>query len=453
MCGILGFIGKSVNPKASFELANALLVKTEVRGEHATGFYACEAGGEGDIFFDKEPVKSSFYVNRDIWSKGLGECDFDLLVAHCRYSSTGVGTEKFNKNNHPHISSDKRTALIHNGRVPEYQVLKTRYDMSSDCDSELLLRILESIDEKTSLSTEGIIQKDPSSQLELPLACRLHGLKEVFARINYGAMAVAVADRADDGGRYLWLFRDDSDRPIHVIDLRKTLGQVVFCSTTDIWKSALDICPQINSYINPDQCIIEFPSYQAWLIGFDAKGKWILRKYRINKTKMYESKQGESDDIKFTRKKGVAAPAKVISRLAENEELITFSSASQVSKKNSPVISTVITSPENSSAEITETTNNPENTADHSEYKSGLLPGQTSILSCPDADLDDVVLEVDMENFDKFIKEIKSKVEQIEVRYENITKEKSLKKEDAFVVIESLKSVLNELNTTLVFLG
>jgi hypothetical protein len=39
LCGIAGYIGNPVNEKATFDLINQLMIKTEVRGEHATGFW------------------------------------------------------------------------------------------------------------------------------------------------------------------------------------------------------------------------------------------------------------------------------------------------------------------------------------------------------------------------------------------------------------------------------
>src|SRR4051812_14608371 len=119
MCGILGFIGKSKDTEASWSIANALMLKTEVRGSDATGFWASERGTDR-VFFDKEAVKSSVYIDRPIWNNKFRQSNCDILLAHCRQCSVGVGNEKCNRNNHPHASTDRSLALVHNGRVPEY---------------------------------------------------------------------------------------------------------------------------------------------------------------------------------------------------------------------------------------------------------------------------------------------------------------------------------------------
>jgi len=116
MCGIFGFIGRSKNPKITYDLVQNLFLKTEIRGTDATGFYALQPG-DGTIILDKEPVKSSDYVKRDMWTRIFAENnDVDEFIGHCRQTSVGGGPEKVNKNNHPHWSDDRRVAMTHNGK-------------------------------------------------------------------------------------------------------------------------------------------------------------------------------------------------------------------------------------------------------------------------------------------------------------------------------------------------
>lgn len=341
LCGIFGFIGRSKNPKVTYELLHNLFLKTEVRGTDATGFYATHPG-DSSIIFDKEPVKSSEYIKKEVWTKVFEKnSDVDLFIGHCRQTSVGGGPERVNKNNHPHWSHDRRVAITHNGKIPEFTALKSRYDIESECDSEILLRMFESAQ---------IIAKDKEEELkkEFPtltpfLAERLTGLKEIFSRVNYGAMAVAIAERGDDNQRYLWLFRDD-DRPLHVVDMRETLGQIFYCSTAEIWRNALDATPILKKennkegvdYIPSDQVIIEFPSYQIWLLNLDPSkeavandegviqdNSWNIRKFKITKTKYIDWKESEEDDDKLSFKlsKEMKRPLleKIITRLGDND--------------------------------------------------------------------------------------------------------------------------------------
>ncbi len=330
MCGIFGAIGRSKDPKVTYDLLNSLYLKTEIRGTDATGFYACYPGNDS-VIYDKEPLKASEYVKqRDIWNQVFRQaCDVDLIINHCRQTSVGGGPEKINKNNHPHLSDDRRVAMVHNGKIPEFSALKGKYDVGSECDSEILLRMFESA---------RIIAKDKETELkeEFPtltpfLAIRLLGLKEIFSRVNYGAMAVAIAERGDDGSRYLWLFRDD-ERPLHVVDMRPTLGQIFYCSTAEIWRNAIEATPSVKQYVPQDQVIIEFPSFQIWLLGMDPSKEgedgWNIRKFKITKTKYIDWKETEDEDDKLSFKRSkdtavAAPPMKVVSRLGENEEIPT----------------------------------------------------------------------------------------------------------------------------------
>jgi predicted glutamine amidotransferase len=341
LCGIFGFIGRSKNPKVTYELLHNLFLKTEIRGTDATGFYATHPG-DASIIFDKEPVKSSEYVKKDVWTKLFAQNnDVDLFIGHCRQTSVGGGPERVNKNNHPHWSHDRRVAITHNGKIPEFTALKSRYDIESECDSEILLRMFESAQ---------IIAKDKEEELkkEFPtltpfLAERLTGLKEIFSRVNYGAMAVAIAERGDDNQRFLWLFRDD-DRPLHVVDMRETLGQIFYCSTAEIWRNALDATPILKKennkegvdYIPSDQVIIEFPSYQIWLLNLDPSkeavaneegilqdNSWNIRKYKVTKTKYIDWKESEDDDdklsFKMSKEQKRTPVANIITRLGDND--------------------------------------------------------------------------------------------------------------------------------------
>jgi glucosamine--fructose-6-phosphate aminotransferase (isomerizing) len=136
LCGIVGYIGNP-NQAATFDLVNQLMIKTEPRGEHATGFWAAIGEGDNQIIYHKEPVKSTVFVQQDMWQKHGGAPKPNLLIGHCRWTSPGGGPEKVNKNNHPHVSKDYRVALVHNGKIPEYNYLKKRYNVNTDCDSEV----------------------------------------------------------------------------------------------------------------------------------------------------------------------------------------------------------------------------------------------------------------------------------------------------------------------------
>lgn len=245
-----------------------LFEKSEVRGIDASGFWGTETGPNGAVLYHKEPVRSSQFVKSEVW-RNLENFCLNMLLVHARGASKGVGEPSINKNNHPFTSSDKSLALIHNGRVDEceYRPLRQKYETKSECDSEILLRIIEG---------EG---KD-----------RLQGIKQVWSLINEGHMAVAVGQRGQNGERHLWLFRNQF-RPIWLADMREKLGQIFFFSEPSIWEDAVSELGGIRSYTK-SQKLIELPHHQIWsfkLDGPEVDSANILRlEVRKSETKPWE---------------------------------------------------------------------------------------------------------------------------------------------------------------------
>lgn len=463
MCGIFGFIGKSKNPELSFSIADALMVKTEIRGEHATGFWSCEVN-DGRIFYDKEPVKSSIYAGRDIWKKQYSKANPDILLGHCRFSTMNSGNEKFNKNNHPHVSADKQIALVHNGKVPEYGALKFRYDLRSDCDSEILLGMFESGNEY--LSQEDYLKQE-FPNISPVVATRMLGLKDIFSRLNSAVMAVAIGERAGNTRR-LWLFRE-KERPLHVVDLRKTLGQVFFCSTADIWRSAMESVPEAKK-VSPEE-MIEMKPYEVWMLDYtsndnaedtawdickakvDAEQKplyenidavpekewwntvweqeWKIKKLKVHKTKFADWDK-DTDNTKVKRIKSGTDLPKVVSRLGKDEELKVANYHNYQTVKNSNGTSTtkeVITpTPTNEDTEL-------ELKFENIESKS--------------IDFE----EINMTEFNEAITELRKLIENIDENVQKCNKEKTLTPKDFGIMMNGINNAISELKSESIFIA
>ena len=477
MCGIFGFIGKSKNPQVTYDLATQLFLKTEIRGTDATGFYALQPG-DGQIIMDREPVKANEYVKKDIWNGIFHDNqDVDCFIGHCRQTSVGGGPERINKNNHPHWSDDRRVAVTHNGKIPEFSALKGRYDVESECDSEILLRMFESA---------KIITKDQESELvkdfpTLPpfLAERLTGLKEIFSRVNYGAMAVAIAERGDDNQRYIWLFRDD-ERPLHVVDLRDTLGQVFYCSTAEIWRNAIDACPSVTPFIEASKTsnqIIEFPAFQIWLLNLDPSKSvvgengaleqgedcWNIRKFKITKTKYIDWKENEDEDDKQSFKRapaerGVKPVAQVLTRLGFNDVI-----------KETPKLSVPDEEIENDKKKVDEISSekaleSPPIKAQVQPVKStGRDPGDESEYEVNTGSNNEPVLKnskavntpepeegvIDLDAFDQIKEDILKKIAKLSAEIHSKAQDHSLPGRNFSQVIDSMEQVRGEIDSAL----
>lgn len=257
MCGIAGYIGKSTKPEVSYQIVTEVFRQLESRGTDAAGWWGTENGNDGKVFFHKEPNKSSLVIAKQPWQRMCE--DLNMLLLHCRASSVGVGLSIINKNNHPFVSQDKTIALTHNGRIPdvEYKALSEKYEVKSSTDSEILLRIFEQNETLNADMEKHISPLVKNTQLD-----RLRGVRNIWSQIVKGHFAVAIGERLNDNGRRLWLFHN-KHRPIWAIDLRKTLGQIFYCSTPEIWHMALQNCPEAKDYCSKTK-LIEIPEDEIW---------------------------------------------------------------------------------------------------------------------------------------------------------------------------------------------
>lgn len=207
MCGLAAFIGKSKDANKTRELITELFDKTQVRGTDASGFYC--VSDQNKVLFKKQPGPSTNLINtqdyRDIWNH-----DIVSGIFHCRAASVGIGEPANNINNHPFVSDDLSKAVIHNGLIHanEYEKLQKTYKTQSKCDSEILLRFLE-----TYTST-------------------IDGLSKLFSSTinSFFAFIYSINDTSTNK---LYLTRNRY-RPLYFLDLKEELGQVFVFSTLEI---------------------------------------------------------------------------------------------------------------------------------------------------------------------------------------------------------------------------
>jgi glucosamine 6-phosphate synthetase-like amidotransferase/phosphosugar isomerase protein len=215
VCGIAGYIGNSKNPDLSFKTISRLFNKIESRGKDASGFWG--VSHFGDILFDKKPIASSLFLKDKPW---LDIIFFNpkILMCHAREASKGVGLPQDNRNNHPFTNHDRSIAAIHNGRIPDqvYNELKKEYELVSECDSELFLRMFE-----TDLEVENYTHD------------RIKTIRNMWRSLKGSHMAVMIGEQHTSK---LWVFRNEhrSLWKAHV----EELGQIFFVSTKEIWEDA-----------------------------------------------------------------------------------------------------------------------------------------------------------------------------------------------------------------------
>ena len=140
MCGIVAYIGK----KEAYPIVLKGLKRLEYRGYDSAGVALLQ---EGKITIHKKQGKVSnledHVVDKDIsGTRGIG---------HTRWATHGPPSDK---NAHPHLSQSGDIAIVHNGIIENYDILRQEleskgYVFNSDTDTEVLCYLISDIKAKT----------------------------------------------------------------------------------------------------------------------------------------------------------------------------------------------------------------------------------------------------------------------------------------------------------------
>ncbi len=169
MCGIVGYIGK----KKAYPILINGLKRLEYRGYDSAGVALLSESGNLNVYKTKGKVSDleAYAEDKDV-SGNIG-------IAHTRWATHG---EPNSVNAHPHISQSGNLAIIHNGIIENYAVLKKQLiekgvEFKSNTDTEVLIQLIE------------YIQK--TKQLDLLSAVRM------TLRTVIGAYAIAILDKSN----------------------------------------------------------------------------------------------------------------------------------------------------------------------------------------------------------------------------------------------------------------
>src|SRR5688500_6401779 len=137
MCGIVGYVG----PKSAETVVVEGLRRLEYRGYDSAGVALVD---DGRIVCDKRAGK---LANLD---KALAESPLPAShvgIGHTRWATHGAPTDE---NAHPHLGGRGRVALVHNGIIENFAVLRAEleqlgHEMRSETDTEVAAHLLENL--------------------------------------------------------------------------------------------------------------------------------------------------------------------------------------------------------------------------------------------------------------------------------------------------------------------
>ncbi len=137
MCGIVGYIGDG----NVYDVLIKGLHRLEYRGYDSAGIALVSPEGKLNVYKTMGKVSNleTFCKDKDL--------DAKAGIAHTRWATHG---EPSDCNAHPHYSEDGNIALVHNGTIENYKVLKdalTQHGCTfhSETDTEVLVQLIEYI--------------------------------------------------------------------------------------------------------------------------------------------------------------------------------------------------------------------------------------------------------------------------------------------------------------------
>lgn len=166
MCGIVGYLGS----RPAYDILIKGLHRLEYRGYDSAGVAIINPEGSLNIYKTKGKVED---LERFCSSKDVAG---SVGIAHTRWATHG---EPNDTNAHPHYSRSGRIAIVHNGTIENYNVLKEALQLQgcefkSETDTEVVVQLIEYIKDTTSCSL-------------------LEAVREALNQV-VGAYAIAVVD-------------------------------------------------------------------------------------------------------------------------------------------------------------------------------------------------------------------------------------------------------------------
>ena len=144
MCGIVGYIGE----RPAYEILVKGLHRLEYRGYDSAGVALMSPDNSLNVYKTRGKVEDleRFCSSKDV-SGTLG-------IAHTRWATHG---EPNDVNARPHVSLSGKIALVHNGTIENYHVLKEALELEgvtfvSDTDTEVMVKLIEYIKDKNHCS-------------------------------------------------------------------------------------------------------------------------------------------------------------------------------------------------------------------------------------------------------------------------------------------------------------
>lgn len=149
MCGIVGYLGD----KPAYDILIQGLHRLEYRGYDSSGIAIENVQGQIQLCKTKGKVANLEALVGDHRPEG------SIGIAHTRWATHGVPNDI---NAHPQVSSDGSIAIVHNGTIENYNILREAlsqhgYTFKSETDTEVLVQLIQYVRDTNNCSLRDAV--------------------------------------------------------------------------------------------------------------------------------------------------------------------------------------------------------------------------------------------------------------------------------------------------------
>ena len=185
MCGIVGYVGCGDTKEIILHGLKTL----EYRGYDSSGIALMS---DGEILVEK---KAGRIENLE---ESMKEKNFssEIGIGHTRWATHGVPSDR---NSHPHYSMDKSVAVVHNGIIENYQVLRKEleekgYIFSSDTDTEVISQLIQDMYNGNILDTVSKVVKKLEGSYAVGVLHKNHPDELICAR-EHSPLVIGIGEK------------------------------------------------------------------------------------------------------------------------------------------------------------------------------------------------------------------------------------------------------------------
>ena len=185
MCGIVGYVGHGDTKEIILHGLKTL----EYRGYDSSGIALMS---DGEILVEK---KAGRIENLEESMKGKNFSS-EIGIGHTRWATHGVPSDR---NSHPHYSMDKSVAVVHNGIIENYQVLRKEleekgYIFSSDTDTEVISQLIQDMYNGNILDTVSKVVKKLEGSYAIGVLHKNHPDELICAR-EHSPLVIGIGEK------------------------------------------------------------------------------------------------------------------------------------------------------------------------------------------------------------------------------------------------------------------